>query len=187
MILFPHISRKFTAPSISSSFIISVRVFRWSILGVVIVLNILLSVQIQNDRTKLLSLLVNPKASSPHLVRAQELWSGRFLTQAKRELFLSMELTTPSIPSTNVLGNTTPRPRDLLISWEQEPKRLLAEYDYWQKQVEEKPALRDGYLALASIGYQLGKITEARSYWEKAKSIDPNNPYVEKLASLFVQ
>jgi tetratricopeptide (TPR) repeat protein len=58
---------------------------------------------------------------------------------------------------------------------------LQNEKSYWQKMVSDNPTYIDGYLELAKVDVELGNINEARSYIEKALSLDPNSPKITEV------
>lgn len=58
------------------------------------------------------------------------------------------------------------------------------QYAYWQTVIQDHPDYRDGFYMAALLSYQLGNTTDARTYLDKVKNIDPNYPEVTKLEEL---
>lgn len=78
----------------------------------------------------------------------------------------------------NVLGATT----DLLQTltrWEEEAATFEKKYAFWQTVAGARPDYRDAFVILAALAYQLGKLDEARSWLERAFTLDPNSSTVE--------
>ncbi len=63
--------------------------------------------------------------------------------------------------------------QELLNALQAEKENLLKERVYWEKTVTRYKDYRDGYYQLALLEYQLGNTDAARSYVDKALSIDP--------------
>lgn len=62
---------------------------------------------------------------------------------------------------------------------------LNTEYAYWQAIVDARPDYRDGYVRLTLLAYQLGKQSEAKSYLDTIRHLDPNYQGLKALEDLF--
>lgn len=69
----------------------------------------------------------------------------------------------------NVLGSTVTKQSSPI-----EEENTKRDYEYWKTIIQDHPDYRDGYIQAAIRAYQLGMISEAKKYLEKARSIDPN-------------
>jgi len=58
------------------------------------------------------------------------------------------------------------------------------EIESWEKVLEEKPGYRDILLRLSLLNYQIYENEKAKSYWEKADYLDPNNVEVQKAGKI---
>lgn len=64
------------------------------------------------------------------------------------------------------------------------PEALSAEYSYWQAIVRTRPDYRDGYVRLASLAYQLGKLNDAKTFVSQIRRLDPNYPTLAQFEEL---
>lgn len=168
--LFPHFIRIFSAG------------FLWLFLTLIISLNFYAKTLFSASFEPLtIEAMVHPSSARAHFALAQRFWSMGFLTRAKSELRVAQELS--QIAGSGVLGIST-NPTTLLTEWESEPTRRQAAYQFWQRAVQEKSDYRDGYMQLASLAYELGRIDVAKQYVSKGEDLDPNNPTIEKLRTL---
>ncbi len=136
-----------------------------------------------------LGILSHPTSFDAHLALAHDLWQKGDWTQTKNELLIAQTLSPSSLlpeETKKVLGATA-SPVDLLREWEEEPKRLEKEFQFWQTVVAQKPDYRDGFIQLAAISYQLGKVDGAKQYLATAQTLDPNSPAVQQLLALFAK
>lgn len=131
------------------------------------------------------SVLTNPFSFKDHVVLAQDAWLNNNWQEAKNELLIAQSLLkSPDQDAlSNVLGTST-SPLDILKQWEQEPARKTNEEHFWQTIVSQKTDYRDAYIQLSALNYQLNNNQKATSYLDTARTLDPNFPYIQKLAKL---
>ena len=180
---FPHFTRKISA----RVWLPSVKPFLWLALFALISANLWAKASFPpRFLSQALAALKNPDSFALHIDLAQAYWQQCFWPPAQRELLLAEELWQKrSLVSGNslVLGATT-SPVALLELWQDEPKRLGEAYVFWQNVAERTPDYRDAYTQLGAAAYQLGKLNEAKSAWEKALVLDPNSSLLPNLLSL---
>ncbi len=75
-------------------------------------------------------------------------------------------------PSSPVLGATV------------QPTVTQTQLDYWKRMTEEKPDYRDAFIKAAAIALDLGKMSEARTFIDKALLLDPNSPTALAISKL---
>ena len=76
-----------------------------------------------------------------------------------------------------------PIPIKINKEWEETKKEIV----FWQKTVEEFPGYRDGYLKLAILNWKIYQTDEAKSFLEKARTVDPNNRLEISLTQAFTR
>ncbi len=64
------------------------------------------------------------------------------------------------------------------------PGKIRLEIESWEKILQEKPSYRDILLRLSWLNYQIYENEKAKSYWEKADYLDPNNVEVQKVGEI---
>lgn len=64
------------------------------------------------------------------------------------------------------------------------PGKIRLEIESWEKILQEKPSYRDVLLRLSLLNYQIYENEKAKSYWEKADYLDPNNAEVQKVSEI---
>lgn len=78
----------------------------------------------------------------------------------------------PPFYSRKVLGQQV-SPFTLFQLLTQERTTLEEEINYWKELTLKKPKYRDAYLQTAVLAYKLGRINEAKEYFDKALAVDP--------------
>ena len=61
---------------------------------------------------------------------------------------------------------------------------IIQEIESWEKILQEKPEFRDILLRLSLLNYQIYENEKAKSYWEKANYLDPNNKEVQRVGKI---
>jgi len=64
------------------------------------------------------------------------------------------------------------------------PKRIRQEIESWEKVLQARPSYRDILLKLSLLNYQIYENDKAKSLWEKANYLDPNNVEVQKVGKI---
>ncbi len=176
---FPHIPRKITA----SLFGYIEKIMLWSLLSAFLMVNLYARANLLPEYWPNLNAALSIPGSLPlHEGFAQALWNEGLLAQAKQELLYAGTITQRT-GNEGVLGVSTP-PADILNTWENEPMKLTNELLYWQGVVKSKPDYRDGYIAAASLAYQLGKNDEAKNYLKQIFTLDPDNAIAQKILGI---
>lgn len=166
--------------------------FLWMSLAALITVNIIVSQRSRpaywNDLMKLFS---SPFSVSRHIDLASTLWGHGQRTEARQLMIAAQSLSSPGRTTVtggggtiNVLGLTT-GPAGTLSQWEHEVDLMNRQYAFWQSVVITKPDYRDAFMTLASLAYQLGKRDESKTWLAKAQALDPNDPTLQKLSTLF--
>ena len=179
-LVFPHISRKFTAKLFASLGNISL----WSLLIALIGLNGYLGISYKEPfATERYAILTKPLVWQNHVALAIQAKNSGINALAQHELLIAQDLFSNEpgqVVDPRVLGVTS-TPVDLLESWQEEPEKLVTEENDWQAIMRLHPDYRDGYIKLATLSYARGNIVQAKAYLLKAHLLDPNNELVLKL------
>lgn len=164
---FPHIPRKITA----GLFWYTEKAMLWGLLSAFLMINLYARANLMpNYWPSLTATLAHPYSAAFHQNLAEVFWKEGLLEKAKKELMYDK----------SVLGTST----SLLNEWENEPTKLAGNLAYWKDVVKSKPDYRDGYIAAASLAYQLGKTAEAKTYLNQALVLDPDNTEIQKLLGI---
>jgi tetratricopeptide (TPR) repeat protein len=167
----PHIHRKFSA-SFSHWFTSGLFL---SILMLLFIINIQLSSYRLQPAWKLKIQTLQSSCNLCHLQLAYQYWHQGLISIAYHELNLINNWN--SLKKSSVLGISTEN--ELISAWQKHPQTLKNNYQYWLGVTQEKPDYQAGYLMLGVSAYQLGKINLAKTAFQSAQNLDPNDPQIQ--------
>lgn len=110
--------------------------------------------------------LKNPNSPKLHLRFAQLYQEKNDLENAKKELFLALNLNPDFQEAKDLL--------EKIRNLEEEPEKIKEEIKNWGEILKEKPGHRDIYFQIAVLNWQIYQEKEALEAVNKALELDPN-------------
>lgn len=162
----PHISRLFTAQTISVMKQWSVRFIMWTLLIALIGFNIgMRGTTIVSNPPFIQILLNTPLSPSAHKQLATIFWNQGAQSEAHTEAVLGAQTSNGS----------------LLIQWDTQQQSLRQSLNFWNTVIKQKPSYRDAYIQAADAAVTLGDMPQAIKLLGTALELDPNNSATKKL------
>jgi len=158
--LFPHISRILPARVIFSFVCVA-------FLGVNIIIFSYLPQSYDQYRKALLN---NPFSIDSYIRFGQALYTQGNGDAASKQIAVA----------TNVLGAQTEF-STILSEWNYASSAKERSYVYWKQIITTYPEYRDGYIQLAQASYDLARFDEAKTYLNRAQTLDPNNTLISRI------
>ncbi len=119
-----------------------------------------------------------PQNPQPHLLLATFYQQNNDLDRAETELKLAVR--DRGLGASSIADNELRKIQQLRV----QPGEMETEIIRWEKTVAKYSGYRDGYLKLAYLNWKLYRNKLAKSYWEKAFFLDPNNETVRRIGEL---